>query len=364
MKKVIIIFFTWVLVINIFALLSNNRVNLKPDTAYSWIVPEYTFQVQTWDVLSLHNRWDSFWFLDIVKNGYSYKEGQLSNIPFFPLYPSTVGLTSFLLHLNPLFVGWVITLTTSLLACIFLYKLVKTYHKDADPIQSVILLLIFPTAIFLNSIFSESMFLLFSILVFYYTLKKNFLLASIFGFFAALTRFTGILLFVPVVIEYILTYKKNALNIKSLQLLLIPLGTFLFFLFHKIAFGDFFLYLKVQALWGRDFFNNISNFYFGTNPAIVNFIFDVSFLIFGVIASIYVIKKVRLSYGIYMLLSILVATGSGSLMSIGRYVLTLFPVFILGGMIKDKYKQQLWIILSVLLAGLYTLLFISHYWAG
>jgi uncharacterized protein YxeA len=37
MKKIIVIFFLWLLIINIFALFALNRLNLKSDTAQSWI---------------------------------------------------------------------------------------------------------------------------------------------------------------------------------------------------------------------------------------------------------------------------------------------------------------------------------------
>ncbi len=46
----------WILIVNIFALFTLNRFNLKSDTAYNWINPNEFYQEQKWDLVSLHNR--------------------------------------------------------------------------------------------------------------------------------------------------------------------------------------------------------------------------------------------------------------------------------------------------------------------
>jgi Gpi18-like mannosyltransferase len=66
--------------------------------------------------------------------------------------------------------------------------LVKEFHPEIDPYLPIIFLLIFPTAFFLNAVYTESLFLFLSLATFYYALKKNFFSAGIFGFFASLTR--------------------------------------------------------------------------------------------------------------------------------------------------------------------------------
>ena len=365
MKKVLIIFFAWFLAINVFAVLVNNRVNLKPDTSYPWINPSYTFQTQGWDLKSIHSRWDSYWYNDIAKNGYSVKgEGQLSNIVFFPLYPFLMAAFAIFLGGNLILAGWLISSFFILMSSIYLYKIVKEFHPDADPVFAVLLLLIFPTAFFFNAVYTESTFLFFSLAAFYHTLKKQYLLSSIFGFFGALTRITGLLLFLPIVYEYIKEHGKKFLKITLFEFLLIPAGTFLFFFYHYFKFKDLFLFLKVEKLWGRGFNLNLEQYKFLTNPAVANLSLDLFFLVFVLGAAFFVFKRLRASYGIYMLTTIFVALSSGTTMSIGRYVLILFPIYILGATIKNEAYRYIWIMVSVLLLGLYTLLFVTHYWAG
>lgn len=364
MKKVLIIFSLWFVLINLFALLANNRVNLQADTAYTWINPEYTYQVQSWNVTRNHNRWDSHYFLGIASSGYSYTENELSNIAFFPLYPFLTRLLGTIFNFSFIFAGWMISSFSTLFSAIFIYKLAKEFHSESDPYLAVFLFLIFPTAFVLNAVYSEALFIFLSIACFYYMRKNNFLVASILGFLASLTRFTGILLLVPLAIEFIRSTKGRIKPLKACPMILVPLGTITYFAYLKYKFGNFLLYFEVQKLWGRGFTLNLEHFNLVNNPAIVNFAFDLFFAILGLIMIFLVSKKLRLSYGLYILVTMFVALSSGTTMSIGRIILTLFPISIYGSTLKDKICTHFWIFTSSILLALYTLLFVAHYWAG
>lgn len=368
-KKIIIIFLIWLVVINIFALFSLNRFNLAPDTAYNWINPAQFHQEQKWDIVSLHARWDSFWYLDIAQNGYSieYNPWGLYNIVFFPLYPFLIKLISFLAGGNFVLAGWTLSSVFLLLALFYFFKLVREFHPEINPHLPIIFLLIFPTAFFLNAVYTESLFLFLSLAAFYYGLKKKFIYAGLFGFFASLTRVTGILLFVPLVWEYLRNNNfriRSVLNLKILPVFLIPLGAFAFFLYHYLKFGNFFLFLEIQKNWGRAFTLQKGHFDLFSNPAIVNFYLDVLFVILALVVIFFAFKKLRTSYGLYILATISVALSTGTFMSIGRYILVLFPIYILLASIKNQYLQQALTFTSILLLALYTILFVNNYWAG
>jgi Gpi18-like mannosyltransferase len=368
MKRIFVIFFFWLLIINIFALFVLNRFNLNGDTAYTWIDPQQFSQEKSWNPISLHTRWDSFWYLDIAKNGYSFLGPEkLSNIVFFPLYPFLIRITSLLTAGNFVLAGWILSIIFLFLALFYFFKLIKEFHPEADPHLAIIFLLIFPTAFFLNAIYTESLFLFLSLATFYYGLKKKFISAGIFGLLASLTRITGLLLFIPLIWEYLRNYSfqlKSFFNLKVWPIFLIPLGTLGFFLYHYFKFGDFFLFFKVEYWWGRMFKLNKDHFLLFSQPAIVNFILDVFFVVFALIVLYFTFKKLRVSYGLYILTTIGVSLSTGTLMSIGRYILVLFPIYILLASIKNQYLKQAWTSLSILLLALYTILFVNNYWAG
>lgn len=363
-KKVIILFVLWVIIINLFAVLALNRFNLKSDTAYVWIDSNQFSQNQQWNPISLHARWDSFWYLDIAQNGYVFKGTEkLSNIVFFPLYPLLIRVTSFLFGGNLIFAGWILSTIFLLLALIFFSKLVQEFHCEISPQLPLLFLLIFPTAFFLNTIYTEALFLFLSIASFYYAFRKNFASAGIFGLFASLTRITGVLLFIPLLWEYFRSHKSH-LNKNFLSIFLVPLGTLGFFLFHFFKFGDFFLFLKVESWWGRAFNLNKDHFLLPTHPATVNLFIDVLFVIFAVVATYFVFKKLRISYGLYMAATLLIALSTGTFMSIGRYILVLFPIYILVASAKNRYHQLTYVFLSSLFLAMNIILFVNNYWAG
>ncbi|MDO8573359.1 MAG: mannosyltransferase family protein [Candidatus Daviesbacteria bacterium] len=364
--KILIIILTWLVVVNSFALVSLNRLNLLPDTSYSWINPKEFRPLQGWNLIDLHSRWDSIWYLDIAKNGYIFAgEEKLSNIVFFPLYPALIKAGSFVTLGNYELAGIFISIICLTFASLFLCKLVKQFHPQINPFLPIMLLLIFPTSFFLNSIYSESLFLFLSIGCFYYTLKKNYLIAALFGLFASLTKLTGVILFIPVIFEYLEAQNFSfKIRPKILYSLLIPSGTAAFLLFHYFAYGDFLLFLKVESWWGRSFALNTNHFQFITNPAIINFMLDVFYILLFSIITFFVFKKLKVSYALYMIGSILIPLSTGTFMSIGRYILPLFPLYILLASIKNECLKFIINLLFILLLALNIVLFVNNYWAG
>jgi len=365
-RKVVAIFAIWLVVVNVFGVIALNRLNLSGDTAYGWIDPTSFVQERSWDPVAMHSRWDSVWYLDIAKDGYSFNgPGKLSNIVFFPLYPALIKVVTPFTGGSPVLAGWILSSAFLLLALVYLSKLVREFHKTADPELAIAFLLLFPTAFFLNAVYTESLFLFLSIATFYYALKKTFILAAAIGFLASLTRLTGALLVIPLVFEVWRTYRgSRRFDWRALSVLSVPLGTIGFFLFHRIRFGDFFLFFKVESWWGRTFGLNTEHLELLTRPAIVNFALDASFAVFAIVATYLVFRRLRASYGLYMAATVAVALSTGTLMSIGRYVLVLFPIPILLASTKDRNLQFGYALTCTLLLALYTALFVNGYWTG
>jgi len=366
MKKIVFFSLFWLIFVNVFALLALNRFNLNGDTAYAWIDPAKIVQEQSWNPVSFHSRWDSFWYIDIAENGYRLSpDNTLSNIVFFPLYPFLIRTISPLVFGDYVLAGWLISVFSLIGAIIVFYKLLKEFHPAVNPETPIFYLLIFPTAFFLNAVYTESLFLLLSLLVFYYTFKGRFGLAGIFGLLAALTRVTGILLFIPVLWEFWKSRgTRKIFSLSFLPALLIPFGTFLFFLYHYFRFGNFFLFFKVESAWGRAFQFNKEHFLLFSPPAVVNFLLDIAFAVFALAIVYYVFKRKWTSYGLYILATLLVALSTGTFMSIGRYILILFPMYIALATTKSRYFEKSYTLCSLLLLALYIALFVNWYWAG
>ncbi|HWQ99833.1 MAG TPA: hypothetical protein VN397_03230 [Candidatus Methylomirabilis sp.] len=364
MKKTLTTVAIWIIVINAFALFAWNRINVSRDTAYDWI-DQHHLHTPSWNLLALPARWDSEWYFTIARTGYQFQPStQLQNIVFFPIYPALIFVVGYLLFGNLILAGWLISLAALAGACVVFKQLLKEFHPKLDADDALFFLLVFPTAIFFNAVYTESLFLLLSVTTIYFARKKQFGLASIVGAAAALTRITGALLFIPLAIEYAVTYGwKKGVRPIVLSLLLIPLASASFFGFHWWKTGDPFFFFKVESAWGRSFKLNADHFATATSAALVNLMLDVGFLALALVLTWVVLKKIRASYAWYCLATILVAVSSGSLMSIGRYVLVLFPLSMALASLKPETKRA-WSIVSIMLLALYTTLFAHSYWTG
>ena len=366
-KEVFYIFIVWLLVVSVFSLIALNRFNLTSDTAYSWIPTENYYQTQGLNFDTTHAQWDSFWLLDIVRNGYYLRgEGAIANVVFFPLYPLLVKTVTCIIE-DDILAGWLVSVASLLLAMIFLSKLVKEFYPKIKNLEVLVFLLIFPTAYFFNTVYTESLFLFLSIATIYYAKKERILPVIVFGVLAALTRVTGILLFIPLswyVLERENFKVKQIFIWSNSYIFAIPFGVFLFFAYHYFVFGDWLLFFRIESLWGRSFEINTAHFIANTPVAITNLILDGSLVVFALAATVLVWRRIDRGLSLYMLATIAVAISTGTLMSIGRYILVLFPIYMLAASIKNRYIEIAWLLLSCMLFTLYTILFVNHYWAG
>ena len=376
------LFLAWRIILQFVAYLGLFRINLKPDFTSCWIP-----RISNWYTWWI--KWDSGWYLSIINQGYHWNgPNKFSNLAFFPLYPWLIKYLAWVFNHNYLLTGIIISNLALLLACFYLYKLAKLDLKNKTAFRTVFYLLIFPTALFFTSLYPESILLLFSLAAFFYARKKQWAVAGIFGFFAALTKAFGFFLVFPLLLEYLEQRKFLLRKIKwdILNLAWIPagLGTFMFYL--KRKFNDPLLFLKAQggwannphSAWSRTYHLSIINIgkslakyiqtIFGNTESSsfkITAGFElISFILFVILAVI-VFLKLRKSYSLYLFFGLILSPLTGSLMSMNRYVLVLFPAFILLAQWgKNKVIDYTITILFSTLLALNTVMFVNSYWVG
>ena len=357
----------WLIIVNLFALLAFNRLNLAPDTAFEWMSPATVAPVQqSWDLIELHNRWDSYWYLDIAKNGYYLRgEKDISNVVFFPLYPLLVRLAGLGTGADLVLAGWMLSSLFLVLALVMLTRLSQEFHPDIDPTLPAAFLLVYPAAFFLNAVYTESLFLFLSLATVFWALRRNFMIASVWAALASATRVAGVFLFVLLFIEFVQANGWRALLTRRVcPLALAPLGALAFFFYHWIAFGDFFLYLKVQSFFGRNFEMQASDYLVRNNPDLANTVLDLSYTAVAILLGVIALRRFRLSYGVYMLVSLATALSSGSVLGIARYSMVLFPIYFIAAGIRSRVGRGAWLFGSTLLLALDIIRFANHYWTS
>ena len=362
--RVLLLTAAWMVIVNLFALIAFNRLNLAPDTAFAWMDPGSVTPVpQSWDIVELHNRWDSYWFLDVARNGYYLRGPTLSNVVFFPLYPLLIRTLAPLCGGDFVLSGWILSSVFLFLSVYMLARLVREFHPGIDPCLPAVFLLAHPMAFFLNAVYSESLFLFLSLAMVYFARRGEFFKAALAAALASATRVAGVFLCVLLLVEFLRAHGwRGLLSPRVLPLALAPAGIVLFFLYHWYRFGDFFLYLNAQVVYGRDFTMDLQDFIARNNANLANTVLDLFYaattLLLAAIA-----LRVRLSYGLYMLVSLGVALGSGTVLGVARYGMVLFPIHLIGAGIRSPVGRAAWLFGSALLLALNVICFVHHYWA-
>lgn len=148
--------------------------------------------------------WDGTWYRLVAVEG--YEQGGAAKSAFWPLYPWLMDLGATITGWSPETIGYLISNAAFLGALIVIYRLVAIDFDVAIARRTLWILALFPTALFFTAIYTESLFLLLAASALYGARRGDWLLAGILGFFAALTRSSGFMLLAPFAVLFIQQY--------------------------------------------------------------------------------------------------------------------------------------------------------------
>jgi hypothetical protein len=343
-------------IIGIYSKETQLAFNVKPLNLPEW-------QLSNSKTANIWSRWDTNIYLDVSLRGYSIEENEwgMANYAFFPAYPMLVRLMATLTNTKTYsyYDALIISNLAFIGSSILLYKLAKKDSDEKEALRAVKYLYLLPVSFLFSSALTESLFLFLLLLTFYFAREKKWALGGIAGFFLALTRPVGVLVFIPLVAEYLDTMdgKINILA-KLARLawtLLVPIGFLLFAYFVYNLTGNSLSLVTAQNAWGRFFFVNpiflfakillfldYSNYFSA-------FVSSYSFVILALLISNF--NKIRPSYWILGMLLMLVPMSTG-LQSILRLTLPIFPIYlILARVSKREWLDQTLTITLALIQG-------------
>jgi hypothetical protein len=147
--------------------------------------------VQRW------NHWDVYWYLTAAR-GYDIPE----SAAFFPLYPLLIAIVTSIIH-HPLAAALLISNLATLGAYIALALFAANEEQDLDAgIAFVRVFMVYPMAFFMTTPYTESIFIAAATLCLLLARRGNWWWAALAALIAGLTRFTAIILIIPLLWEY------------------------------------------------------------------------------------------------------------------------------------------------------------------
>ena len=292
---------------------------------------------------------DGVHYLSIAEKGYFQFEQA-----FFPLYPLLIKWTAVLLGNNYLLAGLLISHISFLVALVLLsYILRKHKFSERVILWTITFLLLFPTAFYFISVYTESMFFLLILLGFYALMINNKWLYVVSSSLASATRLVGAFLLVPVGLLVYMWY------------LLRTTGDPLFFVHAQPAFGanrtGGEIILLPQVLWR----------YFKIFTSVPIYNYDLWIAVLELVALVLVVfllwvawhRDLPKNWVLFSVFSVLIPTMSGTLSSMPRYILTAFPIYIVLALYRKLPKLLIASVFYILQAML-VILFTRGYWVS
>lgn len=351
------------------------------------------------DLIGAFCNWDGRWYNEVASRGYSYDPTQRSNVAFFPAYPllgrwlaQSTGLRTDLALL--------IVSHASLVGAFVVLAAYLRQRLDANSAEvttyALLLFALLPTTFFFRMAYSESLFVLTSLLTLYGMERRwsLFLLAVIIGF-ATATRPVGVALILPLVL-YIWQTSPSWRSILLKTITAVPIsawGIMAYMGYQYLEFAEPLAFAKIQTHWRQqppiplgervlallalepiwNIFGQeriVLKEYFDPSPlyrlVVVNrvaFVVAVGLLVVGIHKKWLNLYEVALAIPL-VLIPYATRGYEMNLACMGRYMTPIVPLYLVGGRILDcmpRYAVSALLGLCAFLLGFYASLFAAWY---
>ena len=320
--------------------------------SFLWFEPNRHPNAARWDSPLLHElgfgtdvwaRWDSVFFLRIAEHGYDR-----TSAAFAPLYPGLVWLVGHAFFGQYVIAGIAVSLAAALGSFILLHRIAEERLGADGARRTVLYLAVFPMALFLQAVYSESLFLLLVLAAFALTERRRFAGAGIAAGLAILTRVAGIAL-LPALALLAWRQRDRLRAFAGLALSLPIAAVYPLILWRQI--GDPWAFAHAQDRWHRHLshagpLGGIWNALVhwtpsgaGVHHAVAVNAEDLAFLLLFIPLTVIAWRRLGAPYGLFAAISLAIPLSYPSarwpLLSLPRFGLVIFPFFlalaVLGG---------------------------------
>jgi Gpi18-like mannosyltransferase len=333
-------------------ILFGNLENVRTQFVF---VKETRITLRAEPLVDVFSAGDAKWFRIIAEEGYvraPFHTGMQVNWAFFPLFPLIAGI----------FPSYVVSAT--ILTHLFFLGALLMLHRLARAIgfdeRAVLYMAFFPTSYFFSLPMSESLFVLLAAGCCVAAFADRWALAGLLGALAAATRVQGVLL---VAFLIVLCWQRRR---GWYSIAMVPCGLAAFCVFLWRITGNPFAFADIQSEWQRStgftqfavFFRELPIVSAEWNFRALNFLM----LLLLLFAAVMLWRRGQAALAAFVAASFVVALLSGSLQSIGRYVLSTFPVFLALGSLRWSERTHALVLHALaMLLGALTALYALHY---
>ena len=328
--------------------------------------------------------------ISIANKGYAVetidKAGRYYNLLFPPLYSWIVRLIS-PVYISGIRAGFFVSNLNAILSGIVLYLLVMHDLDRRSAVRALWYYSILPPSFLLTCTIPASTFMLLSLLAVYCARKRFFVVSSLLGAMAALTDRLGIVLVVPLLLEFFNAMTKEYRSLEEVTwrfyvrksligstFVLVPLGFIVYLIINRSVGGSFFAYVEyLKELYNSEFAlfyracgvqtERLIDSYRAFQPSLVYGLYLPS-LLCAIVSLVLVLIKgegLRVSYlALFMVCFPVILSQTGA-MDVPRQLFCCFPVIIAATLVT-KHRVLNLLLSLICIAG--SVAYLGMYVAG
>jgi hypothetical protein len=221
-------------------------------SALAWLPRRGGQTPDLWQITLGWNSWDAGHYVRIAESGYHLGPGFPA---FFPLYPLLVHAADAVLPGGALVAALIVANVAAFGALAMLHRLADHEFGPRVAQRATWYLAAFPTGFFLFIGYNESLFILLTVGALYAGRRGHWWLAGGLGALSSATRLFGVLLMVPLAIEYLrqIGWRPRRIRSDVLSLALVPLGVVAYSVYCLAELGSPLAFSIAQEQWGRQY---------------------------------------------------------------------------------------------------------------
>ena len=318
------------------------------------------------------DQWDAAHYLYLATHGYATSGDARNLIAFFPLYPAVINALA-AVGLPARLAALLISNVAGVVAAVALYELARTDEREKAAFRAAALFTVFPTAYFLMVGYTEGLFCALAFGAVLQARRRRWIASGMLAGLAAAARLTGLALLPAIVIElYLARRVLYSIWQALLPPLLIALGFATYLMTNLLVLGSPAAFYAVQ----RDHWSHsLAAPWVGFAAAIRSIGWRVPWEkltvgggeIVGGIAAYATATlswlRLRPSDAAYATVLTVMVTFVPFWLSIPRYLLAMYPLFLLVGRIQRSWVYLAIVAVSVIALVIFGLAFGRGYWA-
>lgn len=336
-------------------------------------------------VIRIFSVWDGASYTVIATNGYFDPTEPQVWIAFFPGLPVVVRAVAWVATGGQVTLftaqaaGVLVATSASLIATILLFGFTEARYSRSAAVWAAVLLMVWPTAIFLNAVYTESLFLALALGAWYCAWRGRWWWAGLLCAGASFTRINGLILAGALLVLMLTQASRGKVTLSVSKVLAVccgALGTLAYFLYLYRSTGDWLAWshalekgwLRHSASPFEGLQGTLQNIATQTDPfqktqSVVD-IFAVALLL---VFAAYLAARRHVPEFAFTVVTLAVLASSTEYLSVMRYTVIVFPIFVIGGDLLSRSRE--WVsTMVVTLSGVWmiatTVLFTLEAWAG